>query len=124
MFQRLTAAVSLVLTAACIDTVNAQIDPGTPNRGMVITILATSTAKRVVRYEYNGSVAYVRIETSEPGARRNEQPYSVDGGRIRAVLQAVRLPSVKNEPLFIDAELDEISVPLSRPSQRHNPPPT
>jgi hypothetical protein len=114
VFQRLTGATLLVLIAACSGTVNAQTDPGPSTRGLQIRMVTTSTEKKVVRYEYNGPVAYVRIETSEPGAQRNEQPYSVDPAQIRAVLHALRLPSEKNESLLNDAEIDEISLHLSR----------
>ena len=114
MLQRFIRAASLIPLAACVGTVNAQTDPGPSTRGLVPRIVPTSTAKQVVRYVYNGPVAYVRIENSEPGARRNEQPYSIEPGQIRAALQAMRLPSEKNEPLFNDEELDEIAAPISR----------
>jgi len=113
MFQRYIIA-ALVPIAVLTGAAYAQTDPGVPNRGLAVRILPGSTKARIVRYEYNGPVAFVRIEASEPGAPRNQHPYTVDTAHIRAALLAVRLPSEKNGPLFNDAELDEISPPLSR----------
>src|SRR5262245_48559937 len=105
MFQRCVRRAFLVPIVFWAGMACAQTDPGVPIRGLQVRIVTDSTRDKVVRFEYNGPTAYVRIETSEPGAVRNEFPFVIDPARMRAVLQAVRVPSDKNSPLFIDAEL-------------------
>jgi hypothetical protein len=99
----------------------AQTNPGMSGRGLSVTIARDSSRDRVVSYEYDGPVGYVRIEMREAGAATNEHPAPIEAVRVRAVLQSVRMPSEKNEQLFNDTELDEISVPLSRALGRASP---
>jgi len=114
MVQRFVSVVFLIGLALSNSGTFAQTDPGVPIRGLQVRIITDSSRDKVVRFEYNGPAAYVRIERIEAGAKRNDFPYTIDAARLRAALLAVHVPSDKNSALFIESELDEIVPPLSR----------
>ncbi|HUN94380.1 MAG TPA: SHOCT domain-containing protein [Burkholderiaceae bacterium] len=108
------ARAAVLALAACAVAAHAQTDPGTTGNGMPVTIERDTTYRKVASFEYNGPVAYVRIEPREPSSAPNQFPYVVDPAALRAQLAALRVPSDKDKPLFLDAELDEIVAPLAR----------
>jgi hypothetical protein len=90
---------------------------------MLVHIQRDSTYTRVATFEYNGPLAYVRIEAREPGSDPNAFPYRIDPATLHALLAAVQLPSAKerDQQLFNDSELDEITVPLARALAKASP---
>jgi len=111
----LAAAISLAGTAV------AQTDPGAAGRGLAITFDKDSTRDRVASYEYNGALAYVRIEAREPGSVPNQHPDAIDAAALRDALKSLKAAGSKDMPLFIDAEIDEIAAPLARALARATP---
>ncbi len=119
---RLLIGASTALAAA-FGPAYAQTDPGTNASGLLVHIQRDSTYNRVASFEYNGPVAYVRIEAREPGSEPNAFPYRIDPATLRGVLTAVQLPSAKerDQVLFNNDELDEIITPLARALAKANP---
>lgn len=110
----LSAFLLLVAAGLVPLTASAQADPGQANSGRAINLQKDSAAGRVVSVEYQGQFSYVRIEAREPGAETNQHPFTIAPAALRASLASVQFSGAKPEPLFNDAELDEISAPLSR----------
>lgn len=114
---------ALTALAAAVGPAYAQTDPGTNASGLLVHMQRDTTYNRVASFEYNGPVAYVRIEAREPGSEANAFPYRIDPATLRAVLIAVQLPSAKerDQQLFNNDELDEIIPPLARALAKATP---
>ena len=70
MVQRLVGVAFLIGSALWNSGTFAQTDPGVPSRSLQVRIITDSSRDKVVRFEYNGPAAYVRIEKIEAGAKR------------------------------------------------------
>ncbi len=115
------SAALAALALSAVQPLAAQTDPGRPAQGQPVHIDRDSAAGRVVSFVYQGPVAYVRIETSEPGAEPNEHPDPIEAASLRAALAQVRIAGRSAGPLLTAEELDEICAPLATALGRASP---
>jgi len=77
---------------------------------------AYSNESQVVSYQYRPAYGFVRIERIESSAPENAHPFNISPAALRQILVPLKVKgtiSVLPEPIFTDAELEEITTHLT-----------